>query len=71
MEKNRVQFVSEVAKIIANDDSISYGFTITYENGEIRNWIQQSKEGQDEKMMKKVELERQKWIKKNTNKKED
>lgn len=68
---SRIQYVSNIFKVNSNKDSISFGFTITYDNGEIQNWIMQSKEDQKDEAMNKVESERQKWIKKMCLKKED
>jgi hypothetical protein len=71
MAVNHVLHVSEMEIMTSSDNTYSYGFTIAYQNGEIKNVMKRSALEKDEKVIKYIESERQKWIKKMCLKKED
>lgn len=58
--------ISEISRIYCKllvSGIYNYGFTVTYENGEFKNYIYQSDSRNDEKIINKLQTIRQEIIK--------
>jgi hypothetical protein len=64
MERNLVLSVSDVTKVFPRGEYYCCGFTITYSNGKIRNFILKSKLANDHLMLKALEKKRLTFLEK-------
>jgi hypothetical protein len=61
MNARRVRTVSEIVRL-DNEHRLSYGFTITYDDGEIKNIIRNSSIDNDKLILAELQTERKKFI---------